>query len=126
MSQRIVRGFGIHEHLKEHQPAMLIAYDGDGEQTKINVTKARNKWARVMVTLRELAWQRVDLLDAKGGLLYRHQRNSDDRDVPAGELEDMPPTRSMAEASGLLNIMLRGQEMVLSRHQQTVAAKDDA
>lgn len=126
MSTRIVRGYGLYEHLKEHKPAVVMAIDGDGSETKINVADVRNKHARVMTALREIAWVRCDLLDKKGGLLYRHQRNADDRDAPAGELEDLPPTRAMAEVSGLVNIMLRAQEMVLVRHQQTTAGKDDA
>jgi len=125
-NQRIVRGYGIHEHLKEHKPSSLIAVDSDGDETKINVPDVRNKHARVMTTLRELAWIRVDMLDKKGGLLYRHQRNADDRDAPAGEIEDMPTSRSIAEQAAMLNIMLRAQEMVLSRHQQATQGKDDA
>lgn len=130
-SARIVSGYGLHERLKEAgandpKPSWLVAYDGDGGDVKISITEARNKWARVMLALREVAWQRVDVFDKKGGLVFRHQRNADDRDMPAGELEELPPTRAMAEMSGMMNIMLRGQEMVLSRHHQTVAAKDEA
>ena len=125
-SNRVVRGFGIYEHLREHKPALVLANDGDGTITKINVPDVRNKFARVMIALRELAWVSCDLLDKKGGLLYRHQRNSDDRDQPAGELEDMPQTRAMAEVSGLLNIMLRAQETVLIRHQQAMQQVLDA
>jgi hypothetical protein len=132
MAERIVRGYGIHDRLKDaggkdgDRPAWLIAVDGDGEEVKITVTEARNKWARVMLALRELAWVRCDVFNKKGGLVFRHQRNADDRDAPAGDLEELPPTRAMAEMAGMMNIMLRGQEMVLSRHQQTVAGKDDA
>ncbi|MGE5713772.1 MAG: hypothetical protein ACM32F_07835 [Betaproteobacteria bacterium] len=79
-----------------------------------------------MVALREIAWVRCDLFDKKGGLLYRHQRNADDRDAPAGELEELPPTRAAAELSGLVNIMLRAQETVLIRHQQAMQQVLDA
>lgn len=123
--ERIVRGFGIYEQLKEHKPAALLVVDGDGDTTKINVPDVRNRHARVMVTLREIAWVRVDMLDKKGGLVYRHQRNADDRDAPAGEIEDMPTSRSIAEQAALLNIMLRGQEMVLARHAQATQGKDE-
>lgn len=126
MANRVVRGYGLYEHLKEQKPAVVMAYDGDGAETKINVSDVRNKHSRVMIALREIAWVRCDLLDKKGGLLYRHQRNADDRDMPAGEIEDLPPTRAMAEVAGLVNIMLRAQEMVLARHQQTTAGKDEA
>lgn len=119
--QRIVRGYGLYEHLKEHKPSTLIAVDGDGGEVKINVPDVRNRHARVMTALRELAWVRVDLLDKKGGLLYRHQRNADDRDTPAGELEDLPPTRAAAELAGLVQIMLRAQETVLVHHQRATA-----
>lgn len=125
-TSRIVRGYGLYEQLKEHKPAWLVAVDGDGDEVKINVPDVRQKHARVMVALREIAWVRCDLFDKKGGLLYRHQRNSDDRDAPAGELEDMPPTRAAAELSGLVNIMLRAQETVLIRHQQAMQQVLDA
>jgi len=127
VNQRIVRGYGLYEQLREHKPTSLIAVDGDGGETKINVPENhRQRWARVMLTLKELAWVRIDLLDKKGGLLYRHHRNADDRDAPAGELEELPTSRAIAEQAALLNIMLRGQEMVLARHQQATQGKDDA
>lgn len=115
---RIVRGYGLYEQLREHKPASLLAVDGDGGEVKINVPDVRNKHSRVMVALREIAWVRVDLLDKKGGLLFRHQRNADDRDAPAGELEELPPTRAVAELQGMMSIMLRAQETVLVHHQR--------
>lgn len=140
MAERIVRGYGLHERLKEAgsnepKPSWLVAFDGDGGEVKISITEARNKWARVMLALREVAWQRVDVFDKKGGLVFRHQRNQDDRDAPAGELEDLPPTRAMSELAGLMNVvgnymkqygrdLLQGQEMVLQRHHETVKDKD--
>lgn len=117
---RIVRGYGIYEQLKEYKPAVVLAVDGDGEQVRINVPDVRQKHARVMAALREVAWVRCDLLDKKGGLMFRHQRNADDRE-PAGELEDLPvTTRAVAELQGLMQILLRGQDLVLLRHQQTL------
>lgn len=139
-SQRIVRGYGLHERLKEAggndpKPAWLVARDGDGGEVKISITEARNKWARVMLALREVAWTTVDVFDKKGGLVFRHQRNQDDRDTPATDLEDLPPTRAMSELAGLMNVvgnymkqygrdLLQGQEMVLQRHHETVKDKD--
>lgn len=125
-TSRIVRGYGLHEQLKEHKPAWLVAHDGDGDEVKINVPDVRQKHARVMTALREIAWVRCDMFDKRGGLLYRHQRNADDREAPAGELEDLPTTRSAAEVSGLVNIMLRAQETVLVRHQQAMQQVLDA
>jgi len=123
---RIVRGYGLYEQLREHKPAWLVAVDGDGDEVKINVPDVRNKHARVMTALREIAWVRCDLFDKKGGLLYRHQRNADDRDAPAGEVEDLPVSRSAAELAGLVNIMLRAQETVLIRHGQAMQQVLDA
>ena len=127
MGNRIVRGYGLHEQLKEHKPAYLVAVDSDGEEVKINVPDVRLKHARVMTALREIAWIRCDLFDKKGGLLYRHTRNADDRDVPAGDIEDLPyATKTSAELSGMVNIMLRAQETVLIRHQQATQQLLDA
>jgi hypothetical protein len=114
---RIVRGYGIYERLKEHKPARLLVFDAEGTEIKVNVPDIRQKHARVMEALKEIAWTRIDLLDKQGGLLYRHHRNGDDRDHPAGEIEELSPSRSVAELSALVSIMLRAQEMVLIRHQ---------
>jgi hypothetical protein len=124
--QRIVRGYGLHEQLKEHKPSQLVAVDADGGEVKIAVPDVRNKHARVMTALREVAWVRCDLLDKKGQLLYRHHRNADDRDAPATELEELPPTRAAAEMAGLLSLMLRAQETVLVQHQRATAESQQA
>src|SRR3972149_1612074 len=124
---RMVRGYGLYEQLKEHKPAKLLAVDVDGEEVRINVPDVRQKHARVMQAPKEIAWVRVALLDKKDGLLLRHQRCADDRDQPAGELEDIgPQTRTTAELSGLVSIMLRAQEAVLIRHQQAMQQVLDA
>jgi hypothetical protein len=124
--QRIVRGYGLYEQLKEYKPTKLVAVDADGEQFKINVPEVRQRHARVMQALKEIAWTRVDLLDKKDGLLYRHQRNADDREQPAGDLEELQPTARVAELSGLVSIMLRSQEVVLTRHQAAIQGTLDA
>ena len=121
---RIVRGYGLIEHLREHKDrtSYLLAYDGDGAETRINVPDVRNRHARVLVTLRELAWVRVDLYDKKGGLVYRHQRNQDDRDAPAGEMEDLAPTtRAASELQGYLKLMLNAQDVALSRQERSMS-----
>lgn len=123
---RIVRGFGLHEVLKEHKPSVVVAYDQDDEPIKINVPDIRQKHSRVMLALKDIAWTRCDLLDKKGGLLVRHLRNADDREPP-GEVEELgTTTREAAALSGLLSIMLRAQETVLIRHQQAMQQVLDA
>ncbi|MGD9603905.1 MAG: hypothetical protein AB7O21_19595 [Gammaproteobacteria bacterium] len=125
--ERVVRGYGLYEQLREHKPAMVIAVDADGDETKINVPDVRQKHARVMTTLKELAWVRCDLLDKKGGLLYRHHRNADDRETAAGDLEELPSqTRHSAELSNLLKLMLHAQETVLIRHERSMQPVLDA
>jgi hypothetical protein len=124
--QRIVRGFGLYEALKEHKPAVVIAVDHDGEETKVNVPDIRQKHSRVMLALREVPWVRCDLLDKKGGLIVRHMRTADDRE-PAGDVEELgTSTREAAALSGLMSIMLRAQETVLIRHQQAMQQVLDA
>src|ERR1041384_6424693 len=114
--QRIVRGFGIYEQLKEHRPAKLIAIDADGETVTINVPEIRQRNAKVLEALKGIPWTRVDLFDKKGGLLCRHQRNADDRDAAPTELEDLPanPSTRVAELAALVSIMLRAQAAVLT------------
>lgn len=124
---RVVRGYGLHEQLKEHKPAQLIAVDAEGEEVKINVPDVRQKHARVMTALQEIAWVRCDLLDKKGGLLVRHLRSADDREPP-GDLEDFHgiPNREAAALAPILGLMLRAQETVLIRHQQAMQQVLDA
>jgi hypothetical protein len=119
-SQRIVRGFGIYEVMKEHRPAKLVAFDADGDPVTINVPEIRQRHARVLEALKGIAWTRVDLFDKKGGLLCRHQRNADDRDAVATDLEELGPgpTTRVAELAGLVSIMLRAQEAVLNSTQR--------
>lgn len=127
-NQRIVRGFGLHEKLKEHKPTTLIAYDQDDEQVKVNVPDVRNRHARALQALTDIPWVRVDLLDKKGGLLHRHLRCADDRE-PAGELEEIGRGVSSQLAGNLaqlVQVMLRAQEMVLIRHQQATQQILDA
>lgn len=116
-SQRIVRGYGLYERLREHKPTKVIAYDAEGDETTVNVPDVRQRHARVMEALKEVAWTRADLLDKRGGLLYRHQRNSDDQS-PASELEDLQPMPRVAELGALVTIMLRAQEVVLTQTQR--------
>lgn len=125
-NQRIVRGFDLHEKLKEHKPAQVIAFTEDDEQVKVNVPDVRQKHARVITALKDIPWILVDLLDKKGGLLHRHKRCVDDSDAPAGEIEDIRTSRTNAELSGLLQIMLKAQEVVLIRHTQSMQQAFDA
>jgi hypothetical protein len=124
---RIVRGFDLHEKLKEYKPAIVHAYDDNDEKVTINVPDVRQRHARVLVALKEVAWIRCDLLDKKGGLLHRHNRCADDLDQPAGELEEIrSSSRTNAEMQGMLSIMLRAQEVALIRHQQGIQQILDA
>ena len=118
--QRIVRGFGLYEKLREHKPTKLIAFTEDeDERIEVNVPDVRQGKARAMAALAEVPWIRVDLLDKKGGLLHRHNRCADDRDAPAGELEELRShTARTAELAGLLSIVVKAQDTAVIRHQQ--------
>ena len=126
--QRIVRGFGIYEQLKEHRPSKLVAVDADGESVTINVPEVRQRHARVLEALKGIPWTRVDLFDKKGGLLCRHQRNADDRDAAPTDLEDLQanPSTRIAELAALVSIMLRAQEVVLTSTQRQMQGVFDA
>lgn len=120
--QRIVRGFGLYEKLREHKPSKLVAFTEDeDERIEVNVPDVRQGKARAMAALAEVPWIRVDLLDKKGGLLHRHNRCADDRDAPAGELEELRShTARTAELAGLLSIVVKAQDTAVIRHQQGI------
>ncbi len=129
---RIVRGYSLYEKLKEYKPSVVLAFDDNDGEIKINVPDVRQKHARVMTALEEVAWVRADLMDKKGGLLHRHMRCADDRPSvdAASELEDIGSGRSSSrlaiDLAPLVSIMLRAQEMALARNQQGIAQLLDA
>lgn len=105
--------------LKKHAPARLRATLTDDTVKDIAVSRGRVKWAPVVELLGDLAWSRVELLDAKGGLL-----SVVDNDAPATDLETVGGASSgstrAAEVGHLLGLMLRAQDMALQRHTEAL------
>lgn len=96
----------------------LVPYDEDGQVIrKITVPDIHNRHVKAMEALDTIPWETVDLLDKKGNLLKRHKRNADDR-MPAGDLEELAMGPKLAEFSGLLSLMLKAQDVALSRQSQ--------
>lgn len=105
--------------LRQHRPAIVIAYDQDDEATTIHVPDVRKKWERVMGALDDLHWMRIDMQNKKGGHLHRHMRTVDD--TSAQELDTLASNSQATIApqlAPLVTIMLRAQEVAVSRHQQ--------
>jgi hypothetical protein len=105
--------------LKQYRPSVLVAHDQDDEQLRINVPDVRKKWERVLGALDEVNWVRVDMLDKKGGHLHRHMRSIDD--TAPTELDELVRGSNSAIApqlAPLVQIMLKAQEVAVSRHQQ--------
>lgn len=117
--RKITGRYNLVDTMRMHKPSIVVAYDQEGgEIAKINVLDVRHKWARVIESLEGLDWAKCALQDKKGGHLAVHMRTADDRD-PATELETLMPSKSTAEVSAMVSIMLRAQEMVLIRHERS-------
>lgn len=101
--------------LKQHRPAVVVAYDRDDEPTKINVPDVRKKFERVMTTLEDLAWVKLDMLDKKGGLLCRHVRQLDETEtlvLPPGAVVD---GNDLTKFAGLAHVLVRSQDAAVER-----------
>ncbi|MGN6111192.1 MAG: hypothetical protein ACTHU0_39200 [Kofleriaceae bacterium] len=106
--------------LREHRPDHLVVFCADDDEpTRINCLTVRNWAQRVMKTLAELRWDRLELRDKKGGLLVKHERGPED-DPPPTELEGLAPTREVSSATGFLSLVLKAQDLVLQRHNATI------
>jgi len=121
-SKRIVKRNSLHEQLVEHCPAKVIVMQPEGEPVIINVPDSRKRHAHVLTALQGVPWTRADLLDRRGGLLCRHERTADDRDI--GDTDDLPivQTGRVSELGGLIAVilpaLLRAQETVLTATQR--------
>lgn len=120
-------GNTLWDTLKLVRPKAVIAVDTDGKEHRVNIPEhvGRNRHQHVMQALDGIDWEHVDLLDGKGGLLKRHHRTVDDRE-PAGELEDVVKSRELSQMHGLLALMLKAQDVALSRQSQGLAQVLDA
>lgn len=129
------RGLGIAAVLKEHRGEMswIVAYGEDDEATKIAAPDVRQRVQRMMRTLSEIKWSRVELFNRKGEVVHIHKRCPDD-ETPATELEDLAAgahvTGQSAQVSGLLAVsvhwVLRAQETALLRQQSGMQVVLDA
>lgn len=108
----------LRSKLREHKALdyLEVRTDDEDEPQRVNVPSHRNRAQKVLRVLSEISWTVIEFFDKKGGLLGRHVRGAED-EPPPGEVETLQPSTRTAEASTLLNIMLRAQEMVLSRFQ---------
>lgn len=92
--------------LKRIAPDKLVATVGDKERA-IAVPNVRKRWDRVLSTLSNLAWTKLELQDKTGALLHTVENTE-----PAGELTELSGGRA-AEVQSLLSIVLRAQESAM-------------
>lgn len=98
---------------------VLAFVPSEDEPARITVTHNRQWMQRVLSTLAELAWESIELRDKKGGMLGRHNRGPED-EPPPGELESLAPSKAVAETHGMLQLMLRAQDLALTRMMATM------
>jgi hypothetical protein len=55
--------------IKKANPAALVCYLSDGTQKTVAVTKAGNRWTKMADVLDTIPWERIECVDAKGGVL---------------------------------------------------------
>jgi hypothetical protein len=107
--------------LRAARPAYLMVHvtDADEPPTKITCPDIRAWRNRVLQTLADLAWERVELYDKKGGLLAKHDRGPEDEPA-TGDLESLPAPRSsdagVVATNAYLQLMLKAQDLALTRH----------
>jgi hypothetical protein len=95
------------------RPERLRAELADGEKTEVAVPNVRKRWSRVCETLASLAWTRLECLDKKGAVL-----GVIESEEPVGVEEEL--AKVSGREQGLLALMLRSQDVALSRHERSL------
>lgn len=105
------------ERLKAAQPSRVRVYDVDGVHRDVSVAKHRRRWSALAATISHYSWERVECLDGRGGVVAVITREA----PPAAGLEDLATSPAgkagevTAQASGLLALMLKAQDVALER-----------
>jgi hypothetical protein len=91
--------------------------DDEGEPAKLSVSKHRQRAQKLCALVNQYTWTVVEMFDAKGGMLDRHQRSAYD-EPNALDLEDISNPNSTgsaraAEVSSYVALNLRSIDTVL-------------
>jgi hypothetical protein len=103
--------------LKRARPALVRAHLADGEPKEIPLGNHRSRWSRVLTILDDVAWVRLELLDARGRTVGPELAN----DGAAGELEDLPDGKGPATRElALVRLVIQAQDIAVQRHTEAI------
>lgn len=104
--------------LRKHSPSRVRMYDGSESPPRDLVVpqRRRKRWDGILATLDAVHWVRLELCDAKGGILAVV-----DNDQPATELEDLP-AGTVGQVERHLGIILKAQREALTFRDAEVKA----
>jgi len=99
--------------LRRHTPAALRVHLADGGIRELAPPGGKRKrWSAVSQLLEEYQWSSCELLNNKSQVLHVLEN-----DAPAEDLEDIGAgANGNGQVAGLMNIMLRGQDIALKRN----------
>lgn len=94
-------------------PATLKVYLTDGTDRTVLVSKRRQKWQHLQRTLGAMPWAQVEGMDANGAMVGVYENP----DLEPDGLEDIEGTHAVqtVQVAGLVNIMLKAQDIALRR-----------
>jgi len=108
--------------LRRHAPAALRVHLSDGGIRELAPPGGKRKrWSAVSQLLEEYQWSSCELLNNKSQVLHVLEN-----DAPAEDLEDIGASNSNGQVAGLMNIMLRGQDIALRRNSEQTKQLVDA
>jgi len=106
--------------LRRFNPSKVRAFAADDDSRDIAVPTRRRKWEQVITAIEARAWVRVELLD-KGGAVLGYVENSDE---PAGEIEDLAPSRKALSDAGEVRLAERIVAMVTKAQREVMTFRD--
>lgn len=104
--------------LRRNAPHKLRVFRSDDDHRDVAVPAVRNRWVRVLATVGEMPWCRVELLDKSGSLLaiVEGEESSAESVTP-------PPSALAAGVREMMTLVLRAQEQALKfRDAETTSA----
>lgn len=122
----------LQQKLRKVRPHYVLVFLRDEEEPKrVNVqTTSTIRTKLVLETVRDLDWVKVEMYDAKGGLLGTHARSSDD-ELPATGLEELggsglAQSNKMSDLAAFALILTKANDQVSERQVRLIAPLLDA